>query len=152
MQRDALANGILSFIIPGLGQALHGNRNKGIMLFVGMAFCLILIISLMTLYLKETTVRSLQRGYQVVKNVRLALKTKVFPLYIHPFGTVSSGLVFWCKTTLRCQALATTTTTGFLCQMPCPWQTRLFYQKMSFTNGTIARILNPRVQQYRLTF
>ena len=36
MQNEALANGILSFIIPGLGQGLHGNSKKGIMLFMGM--------------------------------------------------------------------------------------------------------------------
>ena len=36
MQNEALANGILSFIIPGLGQALHGNGKRGIMLFMGM--------------------------------------------------------------------------------------------------------------------
>lgn len=36
MQKEALASGILSFIIPGLGQGLHGNAQKGIMLFIGM--------------------------------------------------------------------------------------------------------------------
>ena len=36
MQKEALANAILSFIIPGLGQGLHGNAKKGIMLFIGM--------------------------------------------------------------------------------------------------------------------
>ena len=36
MEKDALANGILSFIIPGLGHAIHGNTKRGIMLFIGM--------------------------------------------------------------------------------------------------------------------
>ena len=36
MQKEALANGILSFIIPGLGQGIHGNARKGIALFIGM--------------------------------------------------------------------------------------------------------------------
>lgn len=36
MQNEALTNAIISFIIPGLGQGLHGNARKGIILFIGM--------------------------------------------------------------------------------------------------------------------
>ena len=36
MQSDAIVNGVLSFIIPGLGQAINGNRNRAIVMFIGM--------------------------------------------------------------------------------------------------------------------
>ena len=54
MQREALANGILSFIIPGLGQGLHGNAKKGIMLFIGM-----LIVHAATYYVANNAFGSL---------------------------------------------------------------------------------------------
>ena len=70
MQKDALANGVLSFIIPGLGQALHGNRNKGIMLFIGM-----LIVHAAVYYLSNnilgsgiSTLYHLYAGYDAYKN------------------------------------------------------------------------------------
>ena len=34
MENDALVNGILSFIIPGLGQAINGYKKKGIIMFI----------------------------------------------------------------------------------------------------------------------
>lgn len=34
MQTDALINGIISFIIPGLGQAIEGNKMRGLILFI----------------------------------------------------------------------------------------------------------------------
>ena len=34
MENDALVNGFLSFVIPGLGQAINGYRNKGIVMFI----------------------------------------------------------------------------------------------------------------------
>ncbi|WP_405267673.1 hypothetical protein [Methanobrevibacter sp.] len=54
MQKEALANGILSFIIPGLGQGLHGNAKKGIVLFIGM-----LAIHAATYYLANNAAGSL---------------------------------------------------------------------------------------------
>ena len=36
MQNSALTNGIISFIIPGLGQAINGDKKKGAILFSGM--------------------------------------------------------------------------------------------------------------------
>lgn len=33
MSQDSLKNGIFSFIIPGLGQALSGDKQKGLTLF-----------------------------------------------------------------------------------------------------------------------
>ena len=53
MQNEALANGILSFIIPGLGQGLHGNSKKGIILFMGM-----LVIHAATYYLANNAIGS----------------------------------------------------------------------------------------------
>ena len=43
MENNALVNGVLSFIIPGLGQALNGYKKKGIIMFV--------ILILMTVYI-----------------------------------------------------------------------------------------------------
>ena len=54
MQRDALVNGVLSFIIPGLGQGLHGNAKKGVALFIGM-----LIVHAAMYYLANNAVGSL---------------------------------------------------------------------------------------------
>ena len=34
MENNALVNGVLSFIIPGLGQALNGYKKKGSIMFV----------------------------------------------------------------------------------------------------------------------
>ena len=34
MEKNALVNGILSFIIPGLGQAINGYKEKGIIMFI----------------------------------------------------------------------------------------------------------------------
>ena len=34
MEWDAVVNAILSFIIPGLGQGINGDKNKGIIMFV----------------------------------------------------------------------------------------------------------------------
>lgn len=34
MDNNALMNGILSFIIPGLGQAINGDKQKGIVMFI----------------------------------------------------------------------------------------------------------------------
>lgn len=39
MEPNALKNGIFSFIIPGLGQAVNGDKQKGIML-LGIAIAL----------------------------------------------------------------------------------------------------------------
>lgn len=36
MNTNAVTNAILSFIIPGLGQAINGDRQKAITLFLGM--------------------------------------------------------------------------------------------------------------------
>ena len=43
MNTDALVNAILSFIIPGLGQAINGDKKKGIVMFV-IALIIALII------------------------------------------------------------------------------------------------------------
>ena len=34
MQSDAIVNAILSFIVPGLGQAINGDKKKGIIMFI----------------------------------------------------------------------------------------------------------------------
>lgn len=34
MEMDAVVNGILSFIIPGLGQAIEGYKIRGLILFI----------------------------------------------------------------------------------------------------------------------
>ena len=34
MENNALVNGVLSFIIPGLGQAINGYKKKGIIMFI----------------------------------------------------------------------------------------------------------------------
>ena len=34
MESNALRNGLLSFIIPGLGQAINGDKQKGIVMFI----------------------------------------------------------------------------------------------------------------------
>ena len=34
MQWDAVVNAILSFIIPGVGQAINGDKKKGIIMFI----------------------------------------------------------------------------------------------------------------------
>ena len=34
METDALVNGILSFVIPGLGQAIEGYKIRGLILFI----------------------------------------------------------------------------------------------------------------------
>lgn len=34
MQSDAIVNAILSFFIPGLGQAINGYKKKGIIMFI----------------------------------------------------------------------------------------------------------------------
>ena len=70
MQNEALANGILSFIIPGLGQALHGNSKRGIILFMGM-----LVIHAAAYYLANnaagsviSTIYHLYAGYDAYIN------------------------------------------------------------------------------------
>ena len=44
---DAIVNGILSFFIPGLGQAIEGYKIRGLILFV-----IAIIIHVLILYLK----------------------------------------------------------------------------------------------------
>ena len=34
MESNALRKGLLSFIIPGLGQAINGDKQKGIVMFI----------------------------------------------------------------------------------------------------------------------
>ncbi len=34
VETDAVINGVLSFIIPGLGQAIEGYKKRGIILFI----------------------------------------------------------------------------------------------------------------------
>ena len=34
METDALVNGVLSFFIPGLGQAIEGYKMRGLILFI----------------------------------------------------------------------------------------------------------------------
>lgn len=34
METDALVNGILSFVVPGLGQAIEGYKTRGLILFI----------------------------------------------------------------------------------------------------------------------
>ena len=34
VESDALINGVLSFVIPGLGQAIEGYKTRGIIMFV----------------------------------------------------------------------------------------------------------------------
>lgn len=43
MQSSPLVNGVLSFIIPGLGQALNGYKKKGIVMFIILIFLNIFI-------------------------------------------------------------------------------------------------------------
>lgn len=45
MQWDAVVNAILSFIIPGLGQAINGYKKKGIIMFI------IVVIIALAIYL-----------------------------------------------------------------------------------------------------
>lgn len=43
MQWDAVVNAILSFVIPGLGQAINGYKSKGIIMFIiAVILCIIL--------------------------------------------------------------------------------------------------------------
>ena len=46
VERDAIVNGILSFLIPGLGQAIEGYKIRGLILFI-----MAIIIYLVILYL-----------------------------------------------------------------------------------------------------
>lgn len=69
MQSDAIVNGVLSFIIPGLGQAINGNRNRAIVMFIGM-----LIVHSAVYYLANNIVGSgistlyhLYAGYDAYK-------------------------------------------------------------------------------------
>ena len=34
VESDALVNGVLSFVIPGLGQAIEGYKTRGIIMFI----------------------------------------------------------------------------------------------------------------------
>lgn len=43
MANDALVNAVLSFIIPGLGQVINGNKQKGIAMFIVLIFLNIFI-------------------------------------------------------------------------------------------------------------
>ncbi|WP_296801228.1 hypothetical protein [uncultured Methanobrevibacter sp.] len=43
MANDALMNAVLSFIIPGLGQAINGDKQKGIAMFIVLIFLNIFI-------------------------------------------------------------------------------------------------------------
>ena len=43
MANDALVNAVLSFIIPGLGQAINGDKLKGIAMFIVLIFLNIFI-------------------------------------------------------------------------------------------------------------
>ena len=43
MANDALVNAVLSFIIPGLGQAINGDKQKGIAMFIVLIFLNIFI-------------------------------------------------------------------------------------------------------------
>ena len=43
MANDALVNAVLSFIIPGLGQAINGDEQKGIAMFIVLIFLNIFI-------------------------------------------------------------------------------------------------------------
>lgn len=43
MANDALVNAVLSFIIPGLGQAINGDKQKGITMFIVLIFLNIFI-------------------------------------------------------------------------------------------------------------
>ena len=47
MQKDALFKGVLSFIIPGIGQYLNGNKQKAITLFAAMLVLHVLIYFVM---------------------------------------------------------------------------------------------------------
>jgi len=43
MANDALVNAVLSFIIPGLGQVINGDKQKGIAMFIVLIFLNIFI-------------------------------------------------------------------------------------------------------------
>lgn len=43
MANDALVNAVLSFIIPGLGQVINGDKQKGIAMFIILIFLNIFI-------------------------------------------------------------------------------------------------------------
>lgn len=70
METDALRNAVLSFIIPGLGHALQGEKNKAIALFIGM-----LIVHWAIYYFANnifgsgiSTLYHLYAGYDAYKN------------------------------------------------------------------------------------
>ena len=43
MNSDALVNAILSFVIPGLGQAINGYKKKGIIMFIIIVILAVLV-------------------------------------------------------------------------------------------------------------
>lgn len=65
-----LRNGILSFIIPGLGQILNGDDKKGVLLLGGMVFLHVLIYFLANNIFGSgiSTLYHLYAGYDAYKN------------------------------------------------------------------------------------
>lgn len=70
MERDKRLNGVLSFIIPGLGQALNGDRNNALKFFIAM-----IIIHVLIYYFANnifgsgiSTLYHLYAGYDAYKN------------------------------------------------------------------------------------
>ncbi|MBE6495253.1 MAG: hypothetical protein E7Z78_02300 [Methanobrevibacter thaueri] len=70
MDTNSLKNGIFSFIIPGLGQALSGDRQKGLALFGGAVILHLLIWFLLNNPLGSLiqTLYHLYAGYDAYKN------------------------------------------------------------------------------------
>ena len=70
METNSLRNGIFSFIIPGLGQALSGDKQKGIMLFIGMLVLHALIYFLANNIIGSaiSTAYHIYAGYDAYKN------------------------------------------------------------------------------------
>lgn len=70
MDTNSLKNGIFSFIIPGLGQALSGDKQKGLALFGGAVILHLLIWFLLNNPLGSLiqTLYHLYAGYDAYKN------------------------------------------------------------------------------------
>lgn len=62
---DALARGVISFFIPGLGQFINGNIGKGIKILVGfiVIWLLLLFLNIPTIHVIVGVILRLVAGY-----------------------------------------------------------------------------------------
>ena len=69
METDAIINGILSFVIPGLGQAIEGYKIRGLILFIIaiIAYVLMFYLKLGNIQYIFTVVYGLIAGYDAYR-------------------------------------------------------------------------------------